>query len=383
VFKIGEKMNNNTKPTLLIVDDDKRVLKSLKLWLSSEEFNVLTASNGHEAIKHVSENPIDVALVDFRISNEDGLNVSEKLVEIDEELKIIILTGFPSYQTAVEAMKIGVFDYLSKSSPNERILETVWKAIKSRENERRIKEKTLSSDSNFIKIVLFCSHSLIKERLENFSINSVDFKLVRSFQAINTVKTKTTLQEVDIGLICANCNLKNFSDAYTIFPELLQAFPSIKLLVFNENFSDKEKIELLKLGIRGFCPQDSGTDILEKAIHHISKGELWVSRRLIQLSFSQIISQQSGQFQKSQFPSTAPNPVHHTPHTHKNNNAGLTGKENVILKKIAQGFKNKEIASQLFISETTVKTHINRILKKLGVDNRTKAIITAMEKKLI
>ena len=65
----------------------------------------------------------------------------------------------------------------------------------------------------------------------------------------------------------------------------------------------------------------------------------------------------------------------------KNNTYGLTEREIDILRKITQGYKNKQIADQLEISEQTVKTHINRILKKLRVDNRTKAVLVAMERK--
>jgi DNA-binding NarL/FixJ family response regulator len=65
-----------------------------------------------------------------------------------------------------------------------------------------------------------------------------------------------------------------------------------------------------------------------------------------------------------------------------NNRFGLTAREIEILRTMALGLKNKEIADKLFISEKTVKTHINRVFKKLGVATRAKAVLTAVENQI-
>jgi DNA-binding NarL/FixJ family response regulator len=409
----GAIMNRKEKSTILVVDDDKHVQSTLKMWLANGGMNTLTASNGSDAIKMVSENQVDAALLDFRINKEDGITIAKKLKEVDNELKIIILTGFPSYETAVQAMKFGAFDYLSKGSSNEKIFSVVKKAITERERERAVRQQDTSSDRR-IKMILFCNHSLIKERLENFTKNSSDFRLISSFPVLNSLSSRNLSQEIHIALVCAGCNLKNLSNAYTIFPQLYRAFPGVKALIINENLSDQEKVELLRLGVRGFCSRDAGCDVLEKAVLHVSKGELWVSRRVTQLSLAEMIHYES--IPKSSFKSTTKtafsSPLASTaspmsasvsaspsqfapasefasaseyspPPTKQNRAFGLTRKEREILKKITQGLKNKEIAEHLFIRETTVKTHINRILKKLGVDNRTKAILVAMERQII
>lgn len=356
-------MQEEAKSTILVVDDDNRVLNSLKMWLTNEGFNSLAASNENEALNAVITNPVEVALVDFRIGKEDGITVAKKLRETDEDLKIIIFTGFPSYETAVQAMKIGVFDYISKASPNEKIIGTVKKAIVERDREKHVKNRKTLQDKR-IKLVLFCNHSLIKERLENLSISSLDFKLVKSFPSIEDCKGKNFSNEICIALVCAGCNLKSFKDTYIVLPELYRCFPGIKTLIINENFSDRQKVELLKLGVGGFFSQDSSSDKLEKALAHIAKGELWVSRNITQLSLMEMVNSNSF------------NPL-------KGKEAfGLTTREIEILKTITVGLKNREIAEKLEISETTVKTHMNRIFKKLGVDSRTKAILTAMERKI-
>jgi DNA-binding NarL/FixJ family response regulator len=357
-------MKEEQKPKILVVDDDKRVLKSLKLWFSSEGLHPLVASNGNEALKMVIDYEVDVAVVDFRIGKEDGVSIAKQLREVDEDLKIIILTGFPSYETAVRAMKLGVFDYLSKGVSNEAIMEVIKKALTEKQSEKTRWESDSTGDQR-TKLVLFCNHSLIKERVENFLKDSQEFKLVMSFPSLGTFRVKNLSQEIHIALICASCNLKSFKDAYLVFPELYRVLPGIKPLLINENFSDREKVELLKLGIRGFFPMDSSCDALEKALGNISKGDLWISRQVSYLSLKDLVHQEP------RLPLS------------KDKTYGLTEREVEILRKITHGLKNKQIATQLDISEMTVKTHINRILKKLGVDNRTKAVLVAMERKVI
>lgn len=150
-------MNHNDgeyKPSVLIVNDD-------------------------EAIKILEEERVEVAFLDFRLGSEDGLTVAKMLKKINESLKVIIITGFPSHHTAVEAMKSGMFDYLSKGESDEKILETLNKAVRSREMEI-LKKGKASPRKSSLKFIVICNHSLIKERLENFSLNYLDFKLMKN-----------------------------------------------------------------------------------------------------------------------------------------------------------------------------------------------------------
>ncbi len=356
-------MSTKESATILFVDDDKRVLKSLKMLFTNEGFNCLIAANGNEALDVVIGNQVDVAVVDFRIGKEDGITVAQRLKEVDEDLKIIIFTGFPSYETAVQAMKIGAFDYLSKASPNEKVMSIIRKAITERGADRVLKKKDGNGDRR-VKMVLFCSHSLITETLENFSRTSSAFKMVKSFSSLDAYGIKNISQEIHIALLCSGCTIKCLKDAYSVLPELYRSFPGVKVVLINESFSDTEKVELLKLGVRGFVSPDSSSDKLEKALHHIANGEIWVSRVVTQLSLNNISNYdiKSAHKLKEIF--------------------GLTEREIEILTSMTQGLKNKDIAEQLVISETTVKTHVNRIFKKMGVDNRTKAILAVIENKL-
>ncbi len=353
------------KPTILIIDDDKQVLKSLKIWLKNEGYRPLTAPDGEEALKILRENFVEVALIDFRMSKEDGVSVAQRLREIDDMLKVIILTGFPSYETAVAAMKSGVSDYISKGSSNEKILEAIKKAISDRDSKNTSPHESLPLAKNDMRIILFCNHSLLKEQLENHSKKKTEFKLVKSFPNLNAPGIKNVTQQIDIALLCAGCNLSTIKDAYTVLPELYRLFPEIKPVIINENFSDQEKVELLKLGVKGFSSVDLGSEKLEEALRRVKKGEIWVSRNVTNLSLQNMSHYNSALIMKAKEP------------------FDLTEREIEILRTMALGLKNKEIADKLYISEKTVKTHINHVFRKLEVDTRAKAIFKAVENKII
>ncbi len=354
-------MGKKDKGSILIVDDDREVSKSLSAWLKTEGFITHTAANSCEAIRVVKNKGIDLAILDYRMSKEDGIALSRRLNEIDEHLRTVILTGFPSYESAVCAIKSGVFDYLSKSMPNDIILKSIQKGVEESKAGRIVKRESVGKRP--IKMVLFCDHSLIIERLENICEKTREFKLIASYPEIEYLKVKNISQEIDIALICAGCYLKTFKDSYEVFPELYRNFPGIKPVIINENFSDNEKVELLKLGVRGFSSRQLNSNALEKALSRVNKGEIWVSRRVTSLSLKEMMDYNSC-------------------HRPKTEISGLTEREIDILKTMALGLKNKEIADKLFISEKTVKTHINRIFKKLGVSNRARAILAALEKKV-
>lgn len=352
------------KVSVLIVDDDQQVLKSLRIWLKNEGFKPLTAANLAEAEAVLAENDIDVALVDYRLYKENGIDVAQRLHELDDQIKIIMLTGFPSYETAVEAMKTGIFDYISKGSSNEKILEVLHKAIDVKEREGMHRNQELLG-KDVLRLVLFCNHSLLKERLENYSVNSPGFKLVKSFASVDTVQMQRFSQQADIALLCAGCTIPSLDEAYRILPDLYRSFPDIKPVIINENFTDQEKVELLKMGVRGFSSRDLSADQLEKALLLVKSGEVWVSRNVINLSLQGMATYGSQHI------------------IQKQNQYDLSERELEILKTMVMGLKNKEIANKLFISDKTVKTHVNKIFKKLGAQTRAGAILMAVEKHIV
>ena len=108
-IKGGEKM----KP-ILIVEDEAIVRESLRDWLTDGGYQVETVERGEEALKALVEQDFGVVILDMKLPGKDGLKVLREAKAHRPQLKGIIITAYPSVPTAVEAMKIGAIDYLTK-----------------------------------------------------------------------------------------------------------------------------------------------------------------------------------------------------------------------------------------------------------------------------
>lgn len=109
-------------PTILLVDDDTRFRERLGRALSERGYTVLAAENCDEAIAHAERQPIDRAVVDLRMPGPHGLEVTRALLEKQPEMLVVVLTGYGSIATAVEAVRLGAVDYLTKPCHADQVL---------------------------------------------------------------------------------------------------------------------------------------------------------------------------------------------------------------------------------------------------------------------
>ena len=114
--------------TILIVDDDKSIRYSLKRMLE-ENFSVLTAQNGDEALARVKESTPDLIIMDIKMPGRSGIEVLKEIKLIDPKSLVILMTAYGTTETAIEAMKYGAFDYILKPFPIPQMKELVQKAI--------------------------------------------------------------------------------------------------------------------------------------------------------------------------------------------------------------------------------------------------------------
>ena len=101
-------------PTVLIVDDDQKLLKMLQRTLVYEGLNVVTASNGQEALSHVAVSQPDIIILDWLMPKMDGLAVAQRLREENNQAYILMLTARDALENRVEGLEGGVDDYLVK-----------------------------------------------------------------------------------------------------------------------------------------------------------------------------------------------------------------------------------------------------------------------------
>jgi DNA-binding NtrC family response regulator len=130
----------NDKGRILVVDDEEVVRDVLSTLLRSENYHVDLAENGAEALAMASGGDHAVVLLDLMMPDMDGMTVLESLRRFEGAPEIIILTAFASYKKAVDATKLGAFDFISKPFKNDEIVLAVRNAIEQRrlrqENER-------------------------------------------------------------------------------------------------------------------------------------------------------------------------------------------------------------------------------------------------------
>ncbi len=125
---------------ILVVDDDKNLLELARARLEGAGYGVFTAVSDEPALAAAREGVFDLAIVDLRLADQDGMALMEKLHEINAEMPVIILTGHASVEGAVEAMKRGAYTYLTKPfDPRELVLQ-IGRALQNRqlatENQR-------------------------------------------------------------------------------------------------------------------------------------------------------------------------------------------------------------------------------------------------------
>ena len=348
------------KPHLLIVDDDPEVLKSLQLWLKNEGFIVFTASDKTQALEIIKKESIAVCLVDLHLKNEDGLNISADLKSLDEQLRIIIITGYPTYESAVEAMKTGIFDYLSKSTDNDAILHKIHNAVTERACEIAHKE---DGDKNKLNIILIGHHLLVREGLEIFFKENTEYCLQHTYHAYDYIKKNDFNLDAALLLICASCNDIFLKNPKNMFGTLKTVFPNAKMVLINCDYDDDKKRELIRCGVKGFFPANIGKANLKKALECILGGQIWISRKLSHKLLSEMLED------------TNPEIIYKKPL----NTFNLTDREIEILQALASGLSNFAISEKLFLSEKTVKTHAHHIFRKMEVNTRTQAVLKALE----
>jgi len=116
-------------PRILVADDTQTIVAYLKELLTKNGFDVITSYDGEEALEKVKQENPDIAILDLKMPKLDGLETLKKIRHFDASLPVIILTGFASLSEAVEAVKWGISDCLSKPINEKKLLESINKAL--------------------------------------------------------------------------------------------------------------------------------------------------------------------------------------------------------------------------------------------------------------
>lgn len=114
---------------VLVVDDEEIVRQSYQRSLTGISFRVRTATGGSEALSLMEEEPSDVILVDIRMPGMDGMELLKLIKERWPESEVVVITGYPSIETAKEAVRLGAYNYLAKPLGPKEIIEAATGAL--------------------------------------------------------------------------------------------------------------------------------------------------------------------------------------------------------------------------------------------------------------
>ncbi len=113
---------------LLIIDDEPAIRRTLKDILENEDYQVEDAADGAEGLKRIQENEYDVVLCDIKMPKMDGIEVLEKVIASGQDVPFVMISGHGTIDTAVDAIKKGAYDYISKPPDLNRLLVTLRNA---------------------------------------------------------------------------------------------------------------------------------------------------------------------------------------------------------------------------------------------------------------
>jgi len=137
------------RPSLLIVDDKHDMLKLLERIVRGElDVDVYSADNGKDALDIILRKPVSVVLADVRMPGMDGIELLRRIKKSNDSAIVMMMTAYGTIETAVESLKLGAYDFVTKPFDEERLLHTIKKALehyalvrKNLDLEQRIKEK--------------------------------------------------------------------------------------------------------------------------------------------------------------------------------------------------------------------------------------------------
>lgn len=125
-------MEKNKKTSVLVIDDEAGIGDILQKILAQDGHDVLTATNGKDGIQHVKKGKVDLVILDIKMPEMDGIEVLEKIHEIDKNIVVIMLTAYGTLGTAREAMRLGAYDYITKPFDNEFVKAMVKEGLETR-----------------------------------------------------------------------------------------------------------------------------------------------------------------------------------------------------------------------------------------------------------
>lgn len=223
--------------------------------------------------------------------------------------------------------------------------------------------RTSAQRPGLIRIVIADDHPIFRDGLRKLLSLEDDFEVVGEARDGNEVLDIMREKEPDVLLL--DLRMPGL-DGLSVLQNLKTSGCRSKIIVLTASEDKNEFVQAMKLGCSGIVLKQTATELLYKSIRKVNAGEIWLDSHTTAAVMRQFAS-----------------PTRLTGTERKGRERSpLSQREREIVSLVAQGFKNKEIAEKIFISEQTVKNHLHNIFDKLGVSDRLELALYAIHKGL-
>jgi two-component system nitrate/nitrite response regulator NarL len=218
-----------------------------------------------------------------------------------------------------------------------------------------------------IRVLIADAHPIVLEGLRSVLNQYAGIQVVA--EAADGMETIDKVVHLDPDVILLDLRLPRI-DGLTVLRSIQARAPRSKVILFASADNKDEFVEAMKLGCSGILLKDGPTSLVEKSIQKVYAGEIWLDSNTTAAVIRQFAA-----------PGDFPMPAH-TNGKPNRERAQLSQREREIIVLIAQGYKNKEIAEKMFITEQTVKNHLHNVFDKLGVSDRLELALYAIHNSL-
>ena len=217
-----------------------------------------------------------------------------------------------------------------------------------------------------IRIVIADDHPILRDGLKKLLSLEDDFEVVG--EASDGREVLDQIQEKAPDILLLDISMPNL-DGLAALQVLQQSNNKTKVIILTASEDKNQFVQAMKLGCSGIVLKQTATDLIVKSIRKVYGGEIWLDSHTTAAVMRQFASPSDGGSSSS----TGGKSRERSP---------LSTREREIVQLVAQGFKNKEMAEKMFISEQTVKNHLHNIFDKLGVSDRLELALYAIHKGL-
>lgn len=216
-----------------------------------------------------------------------------------------------------------------------------------------------SKEEKKIRILIADDHPIFRDGLKKLLGLEDDFQVIGEAQ--NGQQTVELVQKLQPDILLLDLKMPGMNGLAAL-EQMQNKLKNTRVIILTASEQEQEVVQAIRLGTAGVVPKHSATEILIKSIRKVASGEVWLDNRMTAALVREFSE-----------------PV---PPAREQPKSLLSAREREIVGLVCQGYRNKEIAEKMFISEQTVKNHLHNIFDKLGVSDRLELALYAIHKKI-